>query len=552
MKFAVLAPRPQDPNASMAEQEQDQVPAPSKSDWLRMRPKIEQLYVGERRSLRTIMRSMEKLGFKATEQMYKKRFFKWGFQKNIRRKKPRDDCWSKPEGCDSETTLDGELCSSSHHDTTVLLILTTVRTWSVAFFESMRLDGRKVPAYLPECANRVKDVSFDFKLVIDLLDRRRGHMAGRMARHAFLFIENLLVLDAPALIWNLLEMMHTLVTLRQTQLFHMLLAHLIALVDGRMPASHPLPGFLRAIRQIAESSVGGARDGRANSAMPLQFLLQRAWVLNAELVFGNFEPRLLPLYFSLLWDSSSIGPPENIVSFIDYCGSKIEAFLADISTAAMVAAVADEAFGVDGGDDGSAVLGRLLGPRTDASPPRDFAMLRTSSIAALRKHGDLYLADGAGFPNGADTSNILSMIAALVKAKVIDGWSAAMDALPNNAAATSSTKTTPVVSRLQAGHLASVIRSLVNLDLSGGFRSKTDIVSEPSSGDVVDMMQAVVALREYSQGETDPQLVRDLWLLQDTLVAAGEKDEARLVGQDAYRRLEKYLEAIPTDHVQFT
>ncbi|KAK5738749.1 hypothetical protein LTS12_025492 [Elasticomyces elasticus] len=56
--------------------------------------------------------------------------------------------------------------------------------------------------------------------------------------------------------------------------------------------------------------------------------------------------------------------------------------------------------------------------------------------------------------------------------------------------------------------------------------------------DTVGRMRSVVALREDANAETDPRLIREMWLLADALVAAGEHRKAFDVRQTVYRRLE--------------
>ena len=75
----------------------------------------------------------------------------------------------------------------------------------------------------------------------------------------------------------------------------------------------------------------------------------------------------------------------------------------------------------------------------------------------------------------------------------------------------------------------------------------TDGLGPPS--DTVERIRSIVALREYAHAETDPQVVREMWLLQDALVAAGEYVEAQEVGRTVFLRLEKYIQDIPVDSV---
>lgn len=167
----------------------------------------------------------------------------------------------------------------------------------------------------------------------------------------------------------------------------------------------------------------------------------------------------------------------------------------------------------------------LLAPRKDTSPPRNFEMLRASSFAELHTHAGAALSQGASF--SGDTAILMRMLAGLVAAK-------ALRRLPVEQSAT-------MVSRLQAGNLACAIATLWDLQTARG-DEKLGTFS-----DDIEQIRAVVALRVYSEGETDPQVMREIWLLRDALIATGEFGEAREVEQDAYCRMEKYLQEIPVN-----
>src|SRR5882757_579569 len=199
--------------------------------------------------------------------MYKKRFTKWGFQKNSRRSAAAVQTLMKDEfrqGASRKPGPPEELGSLpsfpglGHDEGLMLMFLTSVRICSVAFFEPMQShDGflasqQRPPANHP-WPEQTDEISFTFKLVMDLLDRGHGNLAGRMARKAFLLVEDMLTIEGPALVWNLLEMMHHMVALRHQQLFQMLLVHLTALIDGRMPKSHPVSAMLRGLRRLVAS-----------------------------------------------------------------------------------------------------------------------------------------------------------------------------------------------------------------------------------------------------------------------------------------------------------
>jgi hypothetical protein len=457
--------------------------------------------------------------------MYKKRFAKWGFRKyskrlatTLRHAKTKEEC---KRVASRKVSPPGELGSMpafpglGHGDSLTLMFLTSVWTWSMSFFESVQSrDGflalqqqqLSTGQLLP---SNTKEISFAFKLVIDLLDRGHGDLAGRMARKAFLLVEDMLTLEGPTLVWNLLEMMHYMVTLRHAQLFRMLLAHLIALADGQMAETHPLPTMLHGLRGLVETMT--TVDPRLlSSALP--FLIERAWILNAEILFDHFDSRLFQLYCRIHWDSCSINPPAAILF------NQIEK--QQMLSAATMAHHA-EGFLASTPVEEDRMIQSLLAPRMDASPPRDYKMLRASSIAALRECGDSILSKGPSFDG--DTTMLLRMLAGLTTAKVLEGSPIAVE------------------SRLHAGHVACTIRTLVDLNTEHSGKRIEQIL------DSVERIRTIVALRGYADGETDPQVVREMWQLQDALVAAGEYGQAQEVERDAYRRMEKYIQHIPID-----
>jgi hypothetical protein len=506
--------------------------------------------------------------------MYKKRFAKWGFQKNskcsaptTRPLKTTDDC---RKVASRKASFSGELSSMptspkfSRGDNLTLIFLTSVRTWSMAFFESIQFhDGSLVSRPLSnqlvagqlQLAN-IKEINFAFKLVIDLLARGHGEMAGRMARKAFLLVEDMLTLEGPALVWNLLEMMHYMVKLGHVQLFQILLAHLIALVDSRMPKPHPLPALLRGLWGLVASLTSSPfppgslpppsppSPPSSSSLLPsssprsdniqvlsraLPSLLEQAWSLNAEILFAHFDPRLLRFYCGIVWESCSIGPPAAIVSATKHWFGQIEADQ-------LLSATAMSNYPVEGLTTSTCIEENkrniLLMMSPLSSPPlQNYEVLRTSSITALREKWDAILGNGSRF-NG-DTSVLLRMLAGLGTAKFFDKSPVVVERSHGVNCATST------VPRLDAGNVACLVRALVDLDTDqcGGNPG-------PSVG-AIERIRAIVVLREYAEGETYPQVVLDTWLLRDALIAAGEVGEAQEVERDAYRRMERYIRDIP-------
>ena len=141
--------------------------------------------------------------------MYKKRFAKWGFQKNSRRSSPPDTtCCTEEKNARSlkvkRKPRQIRTCFSvspglSQKDALFLSFLTNVRDWNAAFFEpALSGDGfSTIDLASPE---RAKETSCTPRLVSDLLTRGHGLLAGRLARKAFLLVEDILSLDGPALV----------------------------------------------------------------------------------------------------------------------------------------------------------------------------------------------------------------------------------------------------------------------------------------------------------------------------------------------------------------
>lgn len=512
--------------------------------------------------------------------MYKKRFTKWNFQKNCKRSAPSVR-HSKTKGeCTTPANIKARpsrrlrslpaVPGLGHRDALTLKFLTSVRTWSVAFFESVQGDGplaSRQPQGLPVAKERpssAQEIGFTLKLVIDLLDRGRGDLAGRMARKAFLLAEDMLTYEGPALVWNLLQMMHYMVSLRHLQLFRILVAHLIGLAEGQMPETHPLPVMLRGLRGLVAglpSTAPTPSSGRSSSSSSLSSfppqssstgsdenmaaadprfisgalppLIEQAWIINAEIFFGvgHFDPRLYPLYFRITWDLASIETPAAIVNTATQWFTQMEAH--QMPPATTMASYCVEGPSVTVRVEEDTAVQHLLTKPTNASPPRDYDMLRASTIVALRERADFILSKGSGF-NG-DATLMLRIMVGLATAKVLE---TIFGGVTRSGEAN---RMETDVSRLQAGNVACAIRILV--DLNVGYSG--DELRKPS--DAVEQIRTIVALREYAQGETNPQVVREMCLLRDALVAAGKHAEAREVERDVYRRVEKYIRDIPVD-----
>lgn len=346
------------------------------------------------------------------QQMYKKRFIKWGIQKNS-----RPSAISTPT---SVTTVVSRKSSSpkdlgsvpispelGKDDGLIFLCLNSVQAWSTSFYESVKSnDGAPAPVrhFPPELT---QEMNFTFKLVIDVLNRGHGNLAGRLARKAFLLMEEMLMLDGPALVWNMLEIMHYMVMSSHLQLLQLLLAHLMALVDGRMPKTHPLLAMLRALQVLvpslqasmcgysntlldsSPSTLSFSRDeataasGSSGFSGAFLFLTVQAWTLNAEILFDHFDDRLFQLYSRIHWDSCSIEPPPAIID-------AAKQWLGHITSQNITTASSDqtERFHQITPFEEDMMLQHLLAPPMNTSPPRNYETLRVSSIGVLRDHAE--------------------------------------------------------------------------------------------------------------------------------------------------------------------
>ncbi|EPE32440.1 hypothetical protein GLAREA_07573 [Glarea lozoyensis ATCC 20868] len=552
MRLSILAPRPGGEPVTLIVSRPHSAQVYDESEWATAYPEIERLYIRERRKLRYIIQFMEKKhGFKATEQMYKKRFAKWGFQKSTRRSTTDVQRLSRRlERCrnsKSHSPVVGEPCSIlmlplglGPNDSLKLMFFTSVRTWSVAFFDGLQTIRQRAPLTV-----EAQEISFAFKLSIDLLNRGHGMLAGRTIRKAFLLIEDLFTLESPALIWNLLEIMYNMVLLNHRQLFQMLLVHLIALAKNyRMPEAHPLSTMLQALWRLAEdrrdlvpssspslwsslsgsSTSGGTIIAVDTFSHAFLFLLEQAWISNAQILFDHFDPELIQLYWSLLWDSCSIKLPVAVVDPVVQWLSQTNA-ASKKSAAAATHPAQGNPF----------ELQHRLTPHTNAHASPLHGNLRASSIALLRERWDLILENGVDSDAGSGT--LLGILAGLVATKVLEERPDIM--LECSLRPGRDVMKAP---RIQAVPVACVI-------MAASLMSEVNIVgaenTDASSTSIIERLRMVVSLREYLQGEADPQVVRELWLLEDAFNGAGEHEQAQEVKRESFRRLEIYVQNIP-------
>ena len=496
--------------------------------------------------------------YRGRQQMYKKRLTKWGFQKNFRSSSTpqtsstESSCWTPPE----DFVLVPMSPVLNHADNQMLILLTNIRTWSLSFYESVRSRDWVSTALQQSWPEQSEEMNFTFKLVIEMFERGHGSLAGRMARKAFLLAEDMLLLEGPALIWNLLEVMHSLMKRSHVQLFRMLLFHLISLVNRRMPAAHPLATMLRALREFVASSrrvnfiagnsssessssstsddkdIAGTIDIASLCSEDLSLVLERAWILNAEILFSHFDHHLFHLYCRIHWDSCTINPPSAILGAAKQWVINNTSQKNAITTTSVSCDETD--FQVSSYHTGDKMLRHLLAVPKYGSLPASYERLRKASMAVLQDQEKSIL--GMGACSIEDTSRMLGVLAGLVTAKTIEEWPQVAESLVAEKSAVSTR-----ISRLQAGHVANALRTIMDLELAYKGNEAGTIL------DTVERNRAIVALREYAHAETDPRVVREMWLLKDALIEAGVYEEANAVDVMVYRRLERYVHDVPQD-----
>ena len=434
--------------------------------------------------------------------------------------------------------------SLDDNDDSILTVLTSARTFSVQYYESVRSRTGMLPTdHL--CPAQPQEISFTFKLVIDLLDRGYGDLAGRMARKAFLLLDDVLKIEGPALLWNLLDLLNQVLAARQEQLFEMLLAHLIALVDGQISRTHPLLVLLRGLRRLvatlgtstdtSDSSVMGTPSSLLSTSNPggedpwrtISMILEQAWSLNAEILFKNFDGRLFHLYCRVHWDLCSFTPPVAIVdaarrlakinSIRQVCGNA-KCIGNSESLFNPVAAQQEDK------------LHSMFVAGTEPTLPQWYDVLQKRSTAALKSYGNSTLSSGT-----ADRNVLLRTLAALVPSEIFEES-------PHMGKRSSESTNTTTVSHSAVSHLAFTLRTL------------NDLVPE-EAGDTlgihltaVERARAIVVLLEYARGENSPQVVQEMWLLADAFLVEGRYSEAMETRNSAIRRLEIYVQDIPTPY----
>ncbi len=397
-------------------------------------------------------------------------------------------------------------------------------------------------------------MSCTFKLAVDILNRGQGDLAGRMARKAFLLAEEMLMLDGPVVMWNLLEIMHYMITLSHLRLVRLLFVHLMALVDVKMPKNHPLPTMLRTLRTflaspkrpmatlstysatdpLSSSPFDESQEASAvgNSYFSDAFLsmIKQAWTLNAEILFKNFNHRLFQLYLRIHWESCSIEPPMAIVDAAKKWVT--ETTLREYSSGDKETDRSSGLIQVIPFDKDMAFRSMFTVP-TNASTPQCYEELREISMARFRFHANAILSEGSN--SRYETRTLLCILAALIAAKIMEDWATSKASLNIEG------EGLPKISRGQAGVVATAMRMSMELD--------AEHTGLETPWCTVEQTRSIVSLREYASPQADPRVIREMWRLEDELAAAGEQQKALEAKEATCQRLKEFLGDIPATSV---
>ncbi|KIL96649.1 hypothetical protein FAVG1_01393 [Fusarium avenaceum] len=486
----------------------------SEEEWEVVRPVIERLYTRERRKLRYVMETMEeKHNFKATIQMYKKRFTKWGFCKNRPRNTPTTLQCPKRKALTYTTSRDYHRLhpspKSSPSEAASLALLTSIQNWSTSFHESVTQglipSENQVVSPPNDKFNRYdpEQLSFAFRTILELVRCGKGDLAGRLTRRAFLDIEAMLHVEGPLFIWNVLEIMYHMVRLDQAQILDMLVVQLVELSSKIHSATHPLITVLRNLQMAVHI-------WNKDSKLAHLPLLKQAWALNADIVLSNRDSRLLLMYYRLVWDSSCLKlrleQLDEVDSWFSAIGNKFpftDSFFQEI-----------------------VLSSRPLPALTEVEilPPKDYKFIKDTSLSAIQHRCTMSFAD----PNLA-TAIRLGVLKSRVLEEVND-YSHSEKQSPRHQYH---------VDRFQARIAAYLMKLIADIDLELGI--DTDIAT--------DRMRDVIAMREFGYSSTAPQVIHDMWQLETFLRQSGHDSEADMVREETYKRLEEYVDEVPLDEI---
>ncbi|KAF5633594.1 hypothetical protein F52700_6048 [Fusarium sp. NRRL 52700] len=457
------------------------------AEWTAVYPIIERLYMRDRRKLRHIMQIMEeKHNFKASNKTPTAKIT------------PETQEWPNATARQSQSLAVSP--SPDSLETTSLEFLTSIHDWSNSFYESLYTNGlhlqsnhsssrtTKINRYDPE------GLSFAFRTIVELVQRGKGVLAGRLTRKAFLDIENMLQVEAPLFIWNVLEIMYHMVRLGQTQLLGMLLMQLVELASNIHEIQHPVVKMLKSLQKAVYL-------WEKHATIQKMKLLEQAWSLNADIICRNYDSRLLVMYYRLVWESSCIKLGGDQLDGLDKWFSAVRSKIPH----------EDSYFQ-------QAILFTDPNSTEETEPPKDYKITKALCISAIQHRCTMTFGE----------SNMASLVRlGLLKSRVLDEIDEqSSDEIPQSH------------KQFQARVMAYLMKVLMDVDRELGL----DV-------NVADRMRNKIALREFGYSSTSPQVIHDMWQLEAFLQKEGHVAEAAKIRRETYKRLEEYVDQVPVDAV---
>lgn len=480
-------------------------------------------------------------------QIYKHNFARWGFQKNKKHSPPADPpCVAVTHQPRKQPSRDSPLSSSltlAHQDNLVLALISHVRTWNSSFYEHHK-DHLSPPSAPPAwlTAQNARNLVITFELVSDLLNKGHGDLAGRMARKAFLLAESILETDPPALLWNLLGLMHRMLTSSHLRLLWMLLTHMTCLVQEKYASSHPLSLTLRHLRGsigsvINESSSLPVSSGETPSPSSsanspgttpdchVLGIVEKVWLLNSEMLFDHLDIGLSQVYEHIKIDLCPFTPPAVSPDIVKRWAIQLK------ESRPLDATSPSQDTPAPCFDKLEALL--LLPAAAAEDPLPDQYNLVQRQIGAVLRHVEDEILDGKFTFIGHAKLAIVVVAGLMMRQKLQE-----TQFLPTDLGY----EVSPASDKEYKHHalkLACIIRMILDSQAS------LAEVGCYIGWDTIAMNKCIVALYDYADANLDPQALQELSALEDALMEANQMDGARQVGMDRLQRLRQYVAEIP-------
>lgn len=421
--------------------------------------------------------------------------------------------------------------SFSPEEAAGLELLMSIYDWSVSFLEDV---NRLPDAELAEGgvvaprtgslgqAYDAENLSFSFRLITSLLNKGEGALAGRLARKSFMQMESILNVEAPLFVWNLFETIWNMLNSGQTQLARMLFAHLFNLAKDSYPSQHPVLRLLHSLQKLMDSFKPDQGAGAQLEAV------RQGWAINADLLFTPPNPRLLLLFYRLVWDSDLIQLPDKGLRTADNLYAAIEDKVpAGPSMAADLEKMLEHD-NVVAHHDRDDLISHQVGQL-----PENYNSLINQTVDEIH---ELCSTE----PDG--TIHKFRALSALLKSRMFENdASSSLNSMsyPVSDQQMPQAPPKPFIEPLHARTLAYVQRVIMEAEDRKGYGTDA----------AIGRLRDIISLREYGQDPTGPQVICELWQLEDLLSQSGRTLEADRVRRDSFQRLDRYIGDIPQNSV---